>query len=163
VRVVRRKLTLEDAIGPTPLLRLKLLQACDQWHSSRVSIMMVTPVDGTCSDGTPPTTPYTVHTANCVQTLKATATQVATLTLPQSSILPKHTEGNGHTGCNSNPNPNHGFRPNTLKTPGRCCSSPNPNPNHEPCHTPLNGLKVLAHLLANGCSSALTMNSATRC
>jgi hypothetical protein len=32
----RQKPTLEDAIGPTPA-RLKLLQACDQCHSSRVS------------------------------------------------------------------------------------------------------------------------------
>jgi hypothetical protein len=36
VRVFRQKVTLEDAIGPMPT-RLKLLHACDQWHSSRVS------------------------------------------------------------------------------------------------------------------------------
>ena len=37
VRFFRQEFTLEDAIGSTHLLRLKLLHACDQWHSSRMS------------------------------------------------------------------------------------------------------------------------------
>jgi hypothetical protein len=37
VRFFRQEFTLEDAIGSTHLLRLKLLHAFDQWHSSRMS------------------------------------------------------------------------------------------------------------------------------
>jgi hypothetical protein len=40
----------------TPLLRLKLLHACDQWHASRASVLVFTPLP--------------VHIVNCVQTLK---------------------------------------------------------------------------------------------
>jgi hypothetical protein len=43
-------------LDPMPA-RLKLVQACDQWHSSRVS------------------TPLPVDTVNCVQTLKDTLTK----------------------------------------------------------------------------------------
>jgi hypothetical protein len=38
VRVFRHKFTLEDVIGSNA--RLKLLQACEQWHSSRVSTFL---------------------------------------------------------------------------------------------------------------------------
>jgi hypothetical protein len=41
VRVFRQKSTLEDAIEFHAFaLRLKLLQACDQWHSSRLSTFL---------------------------------------------------------------------------------------------------------------------------
>jgi serine/threonine protein kinase len=53
----------------TPLLRLKRCHACGQLHSSRVSTFL--PVD-------------TVH---CVQILKATATQTATLTLTPTPTI----------------------------------------------------------------------------
>jgi hypothetical protein len=53
----------------TPLLRLKLLQACDQWHSSRefTQHFKVRPNAVGCSLILP------VSTVNCVQTLKAVA------------------------------------------------------------------------------------------
>jgi hypothetical protein len=40
VRVFTRNLALEDAIERTPA-RLKLLHACDQWHSSRESSALI--------------------------------------------------------------------------------------------------------------------------
>jgi hypothetical protein len=51
-------------LDPTPLfLRLKLLHACDQWHSSRASI------------------PLTVATITCAITLKVTFDQPIALTI----------------------------------------------------------------------------------
>jgi hypothetical protein len=35
-RVFRQTILLDDVIGSMPLLRLKLLHACDQWHSPRM-------------------------------------------------------------------------------------------------------------------------------